>query len=234
MADQLDNRPVFTIVMGCNGAGKSAWKRDNWDRLPNPYFDQDSIAGGVGDWNSDASRTRTRKIVDEQIAEAIAGRKNFGIESTYSGLPGRNMVERMKRAGYKIEGVYIGTESPAINTERVEHRVAANTGHWVDPQQLPQRYGFSLSNLRKTAEQFDELEIVDNSDHEEDRRPRPTDQLHLEKGIVTWRADPLKEWCAQWLARFERSLADRLKKSGTGESRYSDAHRRVQAESRTT
>ena len=49
MADQLDNRPVFTIVMGCNGAGKSAWKRENYDRLPNPYLDQDSIAGGVGE-----------------------------------------------------------------------------------------------------------------------------------------------------------------------------------------
>ena len=47
MADQLDNRPVFTIVMGCNGAGKSAWKRDNYDRLPQQYFYQDSIAGGI-------------------------------------------------------------------------------------------------------------------------------------------------------------------------------------------
>ena len=40
VADQLDNRPVFTIVMGCNGAGKSAWKRANQDRLPERYFDK--------------------------------------------------------------------------------------------------------------------------------------------------------------------------------------------------
>lgn len=39
MADQLDNRPVFTIVMGCNGAGKSAWKRANRGRLPERYCD---------------------------------------------------------------------------------------------------------------------------------------------------------------------------------------------------
>ncbi len=45
MADQLDNRPVFTVVMGCNGVEKSAWKRGNYDLLPDRYYDQDSIAG---------------------------------------------------------------------------------------------------------------------------------------------------------------------------------------------
>ena len=53
MADQLDSRPVFIIVMGCNGTGKSAWKRGNYDRLPDRFLDQDSIAGGIGDWNSE-------------------------------------------------------------------------------------------------------------------------------------------------------------------------------------
>ena len=216
MADQLDNRPVFTIVMGCNGAGKSAWKRDNWDRLPNPYFDQDSIAGGVGDWNSEASRERTRAIVDAEIAKTMAAREDFGIESTYSGSPGREMVERVREAGYRVEGVYLGTASPAINAERVQHRVAANTGHWIDVKRLPQRHGFSLSNLRKTAEQFDELEIFDNSGHKEDRRPRPIPQLRLEKGNVKWRADPLEDWCAAWLERFEWSFADRKPKRPIG------------------
>ena len=216
MADQLDNRPVFTIVMGCNGAGKSAWKRENWDRLPNPYFDQDSIAGGVGDWNSETSRERTRAIVDAEVAKTMAAREDFGIESTYSGSPGRAMVERVREAGYRVEGVYLGTASPAINAERVEHRVAANTGHWTDVKRLPQRHGFSLSNLRKTAEQFDELEIFDNSGHTQDRRPRPVPQLRLEKGIVKWRADPLEDWCAAWLERFERSFTDRKPRSPGG------------------
>ena len=46
MADQLDSRPVFTIVMARNGAGKSAWKRANYDLLPDRFYDQDSIARG--------------------------------------------------------------------------------------------------------------------------------------------------------------------------------------------
>ena len=200
---------VFTIVMGCNGAGKSAWKRDNYDRLPNQYFDQDSVAGGIGDWNSEEARVRTRRIVDAEIAKAIENRQDFGIESTYSGTHGREMVKRAKNAGYRIEGVYIGTQSPDMNAERIHHRVSVNTGHWIDVDRLPQRYGFSLSNLRKTAERFDTLEIVDNSDHNAKRIPEPIDQLVLENGVVTSRANELKPWCATWLRRFEKSLANR-------------------------
>ena len=200
---------MFTIVMGCNGAGKSAWKRDNYDRLPAQYFDQDSVAGGIGDWNSEEARQRTRRIVDAEIARAIENRQDFGMESTYSGTPGRTMVKRAKEAGYRIEGVYIGTASPEINAERIRYRVSVNTGHWVDVDRLPQRYGFSLSNLRKTAEQFDTLEIVDNSDNNAKRIPQPCEQLVLEKGVVTSRATDLKPWCETWFERFERSLENR-------------------------
>ncbi|MDE0125825.1 MAG: hypothetical protein OXN97_14725 [Bryobacterales bacterium] len=34
MSELIDPRPVFTIVMGCSGIGKSAWKRANYDVLP--------------------------------------------------------------------------------------------------------------------------------------------------------------------------------------------------------
>ncbi len=65
--------------MGGNGAGKSAWKRDNDDRLSRQYFDEDSIARGIADWNSENARLRTRRIVDREIAQAIEDRQDFGI-----------------------------------------------------------------------------------------------------------------------------------------------------------
>ena len=55
MADQLNDRPVFTILMGCNGAGKTSWKRRHHDQLPDHHFDLDAVAGGVGDWNQQAA-----------------------------------------------------------------------------------------------------------------------------------------------------------------------------------
>ena len=86
---ELDNRPVFTVVLGCAGAGKTAWKRDNWDRLRDLYFDHDSFAGGVGDWNTEAAKAMARRYIDEEIAKAIVARLDFGVESTCPDGAGR-------------------------------------------------------------------------------------------------------------------------------------------------
>ncbi len=211
MADQLDSRPVFIIVMGCNGAGKSAWKRGNYDRLPDRYFDQDSIAGGIGDWNSEEARERTRKIFEAEVAEAIGQRLSFGIESTFSGRPGPGMVERVRKAGYRVEGVYLGTESPAINIARIEKRVLANTGHRVDPERVPERYKWSLSNLRRRVTEFDQLEVLDNSRDDVLGIPDPVELCYLEKGKVLSRveAQDMPAWCADWLDGTERLLAEK-------------------------
>ena len=182
MADQLDNRPVFTIVMGCNGAGKSAWKRANQNRLPERYFDKDSIADGIGGWDTADARERTDAYVNAEIDKALDERRNFGIESTYSGRPGRALVERALEAGYRIEGVHIGTRTPDINNKRIKYRVEHQTGHWIDPRQIPDRYRHSLHNLRQTAHRFDELTIVDNSAESPRGVPEPKTELVLERG----------------------------------------------------
>ena len=211
MADQLDSRPVFTIVMGCNGSGKSAWKRANYDRLPDRYFDQDSIAGGIGDWDSEDARQRTRRYVDEEVGTALRARMSFGIESTCSGRPGREMVERVRRANYRIEGIYIGTESPEINVARIERRVLEHTGHRVDPGRVPERYRCSLSNLRRSVEQFDQLEVLDNSRPDSLGIPQPVEQCVLECGEIVSRlpANEMAAWCAEWVRTVAQSRAEK-------------------------
>ena len=211
MADQLDNRPVFTIVMGCNGAGKSAWKRANYDILPGRYFDQDSVAGGIGDWNSMDARKRTAEIVNAEVDKAILDRVSYGIESTYSGRPGRERVAQAKQADYRIEGVYIGTGSPEINIERVARRVQENTGHYVDPKIIPERYKYSLSNLRRTVDLFDQLEIFDNSNASPLSILNPVEQCCLEFGqVVSSISDrDMMDWCVKWLESVEQSLAEK-------------------------
>ena len=208
MSELLDPRPVFSIVMGCNGVGKSAWKRKNYDLLPTRYFDQDSIAGGIGDWNSPDARARTREYVDAQIAEAIGQRLDFGTESTYSGQPGPALVERVIEAGYRVEGVYFGTNDPQINIDRIEQRVFAGTGHMVDPQRIPERWRYSLSNLRRTAERFDQLQLLDNSEHDEFHLPRPVEQCRLERGSVSWQVEEPIAWCETWLQGLAHRQAD--------------------------
>ncbi len=199
MSELPDPRPVFTIVMGCDGVGKTAWKRNNYDLLPSRYFDRDSFAGGIGDWNSPEAHARTRVYVDAQIEESINQRLDFGTESTYSGQPGPVLVERVIKAGYRVEGVFLGTNDPQINTDRIEHRVYSGTGHRVDPKRIPKLWRSSLSNLLRSAERFDLLRLLDNSEHDEFHLPRPVEQCQLERGKVTWQIEAPAPWCRDWL-----------------------------------
>ena len=211
MADKLEQHPVFTIVMGCSGAGKTAWKRHNYSVLPAWFFDPDSFAGGIGDWNSADAHRRTWEHFDAEISAAILARVSFGIERTYAGRRDLDIVARLRAADYRIEGIYIGTASPEINVERIERRVLRNTGHRVDPALVPARYRDSLSNLSRTVEWFDQLNLLDNSRDDPPANLRPVEQCRLERGEVVSRLESgdMAEWCAGWLAGVERSLADR-------------------------
>ena len=171
MADQLDNRPVFTIVKGCNSAGKSAWKRANQDRLPERYFDKESISDGIGGWNMPDARERTDEYVKAKIDKALADRRNFGIESSYSGRPGRVLVERALEAGYRVEGIYSGVktailhdrtsgagevEPPLRSVQRFEGRVDSRSkkgNRRGDDGRLAPRKSLLLSALRANRNQ---------------------------------------------------------------------------------
>ena len=215
MSELLDNRPVFTIVMGCNGAGKSAWKRLNYDRLPYPYIDQDGIAGGFGDWNNERNRQQVRHLVDEHIEKYVAHRLDWGMESTFSGRPGVAMVDRVQKAGYRIEGIYIGTDDPQINIDRIKYRVFVGSGHHVDPERIPNRYSHSLSNLYHNLEKFDDLELIDNSSFDGVHHlPVPIQQCRFESGKPVEGMNGDKEhtaWVNQLLQRLERRLEHEAK-----------------------
>ena len=46
-----NHRPRLTIVIGTNGAGKSTWCSKHENELPAAFYDADSIANSLGDWN---------------------------------------------------------------------------------------------------------------------------------------------------------------------------------------
>ena len=201
MADQ----PTFTVIMGCNGSGKTTWKRANYARLPARHYDLDAVAGGIGDWNNRETQRRALEVAHAEIDRAIAGGQNFGTETTYAGRRGPEMVQQLHEQGYRIEGIYIGTETPDINIERVAHRVRTLTGHDIDPERVRERHRRSLENLQRDAAAFDQLVLLDNSTHYEDRRPRPTTQGTLANGQLQEDDKPDATWCRVWVERLPHS-----------------------------
>ena len=72
--------------------------------------------------------------MEAQINESTLERLDFGMESTYCGVPGRRLVKRVIEAGCRDEGPYLGTNDPSNN---IEERVLPNTGYRIDPRRTP-------------------------------------------------------------------------------------------------
>ena len=213
MSEIISNKPVCTLVMGCNGAGKTAWKRRNYDCLPDDFIDQDSVAGGFGDWDNDENREKTRIMVDKHIDSLIDRKRSFGTESTFSGRPGVELMRRVINEGYVVHGVYVGTNNPELNIQRVNYRVEERIGHWVEPSLIPERHKYSLSNLRKLFDQFEELELIDNSQHDDAWRPNPITQCYAFRGVIKSRIaeNEMAPWCSTLLERIENVREQRAK-----------------------
>ena len=59
--------------------------------------------------------------------------------------------------------MFIGTDSPEINLQRVAERTKTGTGHAVEPSEIRRRWQASQDNLARTFRAMSTLEIIDNS-----------------------------------------------------------------------
>ena len=183
--------PRLTIVIGGNGAGKTTWGRGHRDELPDSFYNADAIAEGLGGWNSRAAQEAARTIVTERIRDHLNEREDFGFESTYSGKSTPAIVVEAKRLGYQTRAVLIGTQSPAINIERVAVRVAAGTGHQVPVNEVKRRWTASKENLVRTAPAMDVIDLVDTTGPQ----TRPIERI--EKRQASAAARPTPKWAAK-------------------------------------
>lgn len=193
--------PRLTIVIGGNGAGKTTWCRGHRDQLPEHFYNADSIAEGFGDWNSPRAQAEARQLVDNRMRGHLANDEDFGFESTYSGSSRPHVVTEAKRLGYQTRAILIGTESAAINAERVAARVAAGTGHHVPRAEVERRWKTSQDNLVRTAPAIDVVDLVD------DTGPKVRLITRIRNGQPTSPAKPTPEWATKIASRIADACA---------------------------
>ena len=155
--------PKLTIVIGANGAGKSTWCERHREELPTNFYNADSIARGLGDWNSARKQREARELVDQAIERQLAARSDFGFESTYSGRSRPSIVRRAKALGYHVSAVFVGTRGPEINVDRVKARVADRSGHDVPETEIRRRWTAVQENLIATSDAIDSIQLIENS-----------------------------------------------------------------------
>lgn len=157
--------PVFIIVAGVNGAGKSTFYQTT-DFLKNSVrINADEILREHGwKWQDTLANQKAMKIEIKIIKKMLLSRTSFHIETTLAGNAYSHIkrIKYAKELGYKVILHYIALATPELAIKRVKARVLKG-GHGVDENLIYKRYYSSLTNLSQIKEVVDQYFIWDNS-----------------------------------------------------------------------
>ena len=152
------SRPKILVFAGPNGSGKSTITKG----IPicGIYVNADDIKRISQCTDLEAAQEA------EQIRRTLLKtHKDFTFETVLSTDRNLELLREAKEQGYEIHAVFVLTNDPSINVERVRSRVKAG-GHDVPEDKIISRYKRSLQNVSRLIRIADHTRIVDNSGNE--------------------------------------------------------------------
>lgn len=157
-------RPLFTIIAGSNGCGKSTLSLSSRDDFQSgPILDPDAVAKTLqADRSGSGSNIEAGKKVLDLADALLDARESFTVETTLSGHTYLRMAARAKVFGYAVSGIFIGTESVEINIRRIHARVEKG-GHDIPEADQRRRYSRTLANMCRLVPLCDFVTVLDNS-----------------------------------------------------------------------
>lgn len=150
-----NRKPMVLIFAGPNGSGKSTITQ--YFEKVGQYTNADDIVQSTGMSNIEAA-----KLVDEMRYQAITERLDFTFETVLSSGYKLELLRYARENGYFLKCVFVLTNKPEINIERVRSRVAFG-GHDVATDKIVERYYKSLKNIKELMRICDILHIYDNT-----------------------------------------------------------------------
>ena len=157
--------PRCILIAGPNGAGKTTFARDF---LPTEagvihFVNADLIAGGLSPLKPEDAAVAAGRILLAELDRLVRARASFAFESTLSGIGHAARLRRMKRAGYRIEIVYLKLGSSRLALRRIKARVKQG-GHDVPSEDVLRRFGRSWQNFDRVYRNLaDRWSVYDNS-----------------------------------------------------------------------
>jgi predicted ABC-type ATPase len=154
------------VVAGPNGAGKTSLVTERLSaRAILDEFDvvnPDVIAQALPRIDGRLDERQAGEIAVRRRNNALAARRSLAIETTLSGSSTLRFMRRARGAGYKINLIYVGIDSPELSLERVRARVA-DGGHDVPVTAIARRHPDSLAKLPEALSLSDRAYVLDNS-----------------------------------------------------------------------
>lgn len=158
--------PEYVILAGVNGAGKSTLYRSLLSSDKNyALINADEILQSMhGDWHSDLDNLRAMRVAVAKLKQELLSGYNVIQETTLaSSRKGiLKFINFAKQQGYAVRLEYVGLVNAELAVSRVQSRVSKG-GHGVRPDLVTRRYTRSLQRLAELYDEFDAVELWDNS-----------------------------------------------------------------------
>lgn len=149
------SRPRILVFAGPNGSGKSTITKG----IPicGTYVNADEIKR-----ISQCTDLEAAQEADQIRHMLLSAHKDFTFETVLSTDRNLELLRQAKEQGYEIYAVFVLTNNPYINIQRVKSRVKAG-GHDVPEEKIISRYDRSLKNLSQLVRIADHTRVIDNS-----------------------------------------------------------------------
>jgi predicted ABC-type ATPase len=130
------------------------------------FVNADLIAAGLSPLDPRLAAVRAGRLVLQEIDRLVADRADFAFETTLSGLGYARRIRAWKRAGYRVEMVYLKLKSSRLALRRIAARVREG-GHDVPRSDVMRRFGRGWANFERVYRPLaDAWAVYDNSGQE--------------------------------------------------------------------
>ena len=158
-------RPRCILIAGPNGAGKTTFARrylpENAGMVH--FVNADLIASGMSPLKPEIAAIAAARMVLGELDRLVADRADFAFETTLSGLTYLRRLNSWKRAGYRIDIVYLKLSSSRLALRRVAARVRQG-GHNVPQADVLRRFVRGWDNFQRVYRSLaDSWAVYDNS-----------------------------------------------------------------------
>ncbi len=145
------DRPVLVMFAGPNGSGKSSVTPifSSQTDFPKNYINPDEIALTLGG-NTIEKAYEASAIAARERLRCIEQKESFAFETVMSHPSKLAILETARRAGFETRLIFVSTDNPQTNVDRVKQRVVEG-GHDVPENKVVSRYHRSLSLLPRAT-----------------------------------------------------------------------------------
>ena len=142
------SQPVCWIVAGPNGAGKTTFALNYLPQVAgcNVFVNADLIAAGIAPLAPEGRAMSASRVFLREVSRNIRARRDFGFETTLSGLAYRQLIKRLRSEGWRVELIYLALPSVEMARSRVAERVL-HGGHDIPRADIDRRFSRSLNNF---------------------------------------------------------------------------------------